>query len=62
MYTSFYVYKALRQFMSGKLYWRYKKKGKWTWKSVVTTSTFEEELLARMYTRSCARLRMEEEE
>ena len=62
MYTNFYVYTAYRQYMSGKLYWRYKKNGKWTWKPVFTTSSFEEELLARMYTRSCARLRMEEEE
>ena len=62
MYTNLYVYTAYRQYMSGKLYWRYKKNGKWTWKPVVTTSSFEEELLARMYTRSCARLRIEEEE
>ena len=62
MYTNLYVYMLNRQYMSGKLYWRYKKKGKWTWKPVVTTSSFEEELLARMYTRSCARLRTEEEE
>lgn len=32
MYANLYVYKALRLFMSGKLYWRYKKDGKWTWK------------------------------
>ena len=31
MYTNFYVYKTLRLFMSGKLYWRIKKNGKWTW-------------------------------
>lgn len=31
MYTNLYVYKALRLFMSGKLYWRIKKDGKWTW-------------------------------
>ena len=34
MYTNLYVYKAPRLFMSGKLYWRYKKDGKWTWKPV----------------------------
>jgi len=32
MYTNFYVYMAYRQYMSGKLYWRLKKGGKWTWK------------------------------
>jgi hypothetical protein len=40
-----------RQNMSGKLYWRYKKNGKWTWKPLVTTSLFEEQLIQRMYTR-----------
>lgn len=34
MYTNLYVYKAPRLFMSGKLYWRIKKDGKWTWKPV----------------------------
>jgi len=34
MYTNLYVYTAYRQYMSGKLYWRYKKDGKWTWKPV----------------------------
>ena len=33
MYTNLYVYKAPRLFMSGKLYWRYKKNGRWTWKA-----------------------------
>jgi len=28
-----YVYTAPRLFMSGKLYWRIKKNGKWTWKA-----------------------------
>lgn len=32
MYTNLYVYKAPRRFMSGKLYWRIKKDGKWTWR------------------------------
>ena len=32
MYTNLYVYMAYRQYMSGKLYWRLKKDGKWTWK------------------------------
>jgi hypothetical protein len=32
MYTNLYVYTAYRQYMSGKLYWRLKKGGKWTWK------------------------------
>lgn len=32
MYTNLYVYKPLRLFMAGKLYWRIKKDGKWTWK------------------------------
>ena len=31
MYTNLYVYTAYRQYMSGKLYWRLKKNGKWTW-------------------------------
>ena len=35
MYTNLYVYKSLRLFMSGKLYWRYKKDGKWTWRPAV---------------------------
>ena len=35
MYTKLYVYMAYRQYMSGKLYWRYKKDGKWTWRSAV---------------------------
>lgn len=35
MYTNFYVYTALRLYMSGKLYWRYKKNGKWTWSPVI---------------------------
>ena len=26
-----YVYMAFRLFMSGKLYWRIKKNGRWTW-------------------------------
>jgi len=34
MYTNLYVYKAPRLFMSGKLYWRYKKDGNWTWRPV----------------------------
>ncbi len=32
MYTNVYVYKPPRLFMAGKLYWRIKKDGKWTWK------------------------------
>ena len=36
MYTYLYVYKAPRLFMSGKLYWRVKRKdGKWTWTPAV---------------------------
>ncbi len=31
LYTRLYVYIAYRINMSGKLYWRIKKKGKWTW-------------------------------
>jgi len=34
MYTNLYVYTAYRQYMSGKLYWRIKKDGKWTWAPV----------------------------
>lgn len=34
MYTNLYVYKPPRLFMAGKLYWRIKKDGKWTWKAV----------------------------
>jgi len=37
--------------MSGKLYWRYKKKGKWTWKPLVVETLFEEQLIQRMYAR-----------
>lgn len=33
MYTNLYVYIALPSNMAGKLYWRIKKNGKWTWKS-----------------------------
>jgi len=39
MYTNLYVYKALPLYMSGKLYWRYKKDGKWTWKPAKVVST-----------------------
>ncbi len=35
MYTNLYVYTAPRLFMSGKLYWRIKKNGKWTWTPAV---------------------------
>ena len=41
MYTNLYVYTAYRQYMSGpqRLYWRYKKNGKWTWRpALVLTS------------------------
>jgi len=38
MYTNFYVYMAYRQYMSGKLYWRIKKDGKWTWRPVIVHS------------------------
>ena len=31
MYTNLYVYIALPIDMTGKLYWRIKKNGKWTW-------------------------------
>ncbi len=62
MYTNLYVYTAYRQYMSGKLYWRYKKNGKWTWKPVIASSLFEEQLLARMYAQSIRRFRMEGEE
>ena len=48
--------------MSGKLYWRYKKNGKWTWKPVIASTLFEEQLLARMYAQSIRRFRMEGEE
>ena len=30
--------------MSGKLYWRYKKNGKWTWKPAKVRIAFNEEL------------------
>jgi len=33
MYTNLYVYKSPRLFMSGKLYWRIKKNGKWTFRA-----------------------------
>jgi len=32
MYTNLYVYIAPRLYMSGKLYWRVKIDGKWTWR------------------------------
>ena len=38
MYTNLYVYRAPRLYMSGKLYWRIKKDGKWTWKPVEVIS------------------------
>jgi hypothetical protein len=31
---------APRLFMSGKLYWRYKKDGKWTWRPAVVDKQF----------------------
>jgi len=31
MYTNLYVYNAPPRYMTGKLYWRIKKNGKWTW-------------------------------
>lgn len=34
LYTSLYVYIAYRINMSGRLYWRYKKEGNWTWRPV----------------------------
>jgi len=40
MYTSLYVYTACRQYMSGKLYWRIKKDGKWTWRPAVVDKQF----------------------
>lgn len=52
MYTNFYVYKALRLFMSGKLYWRIKINGKWTWRPVVPSTEFEQRVIDRMYTGS----------
>lgn len=39
MYTNLYVYKAPRQFMSGKLYWRIKKDRKWTWLAATEDNT-----------------------
>ncbi len=39
MYTNLYVYKAPRLFMSGKLYWRIKKNGKWTWVAATISNT-----------------------
>jgi hypothetical protein len=42
MYTNLYVYKAPRLFMSGKLYWRYKKDETWTWRPVVIDGEFKE--------------------
>jgi hypothetical protein len=35
MYTNLYVYTPLPIDMTGKLYWRLKKNGKWTWKAYV---------------------------
>ena len=42
MYTNLYVYMAPRLYMSGKLYWRIKKDGNWTWKPVVIDGEFKE--------------------
>ncbi len=42
MYTNLYVYKFLRLFMSGKLYWRIKKDGKWTWKPAEVSVMYED--------------------
>lgn len=38
MYTNLYVYIALAIDMTGKLYLRLKKNGKWTWKAYVPPS------------------------
>jgi len=34
LYTSIYICVYIRQYMSGKLYWRYKKGKNWTWRPV----------------------------
>jgi len=52
MYTNLYVYTAYRQYMSGKLYWRIKINGKWTWRPVVPSTEFEQMVIDRMYTGS----------
>jgi len=62
MYTSLYVYMAPRQFMSGKLYWRYKKNGKWTWKPLVPSTEFEKQIIQRMYTSASPNWKVGEEE
>jgi len=62
MYPNLYVYKSPRQFMSGKLYWRYKKNGKWTWKPVVASTEFERQILHRMYTTAKPNWKVGEEE
>jgi len=48
--------------MSGKLYWRYKKNGKWTWKPLVPQSDFEKQVIQRMYTTANANWQVGEEE
>ena len=62
MYTNLYVYMVYRQYMSGKLYWRYKKNGKWTWKPLVASSEFEKQLIRRMYTHANPNWKVGEEE
>ena len=47
MYTNLYVYTAYRQYMSGKLYWRYKKDGKWTWKPALVYTESEQLVAVR---------------
>jgi hypothetical protein len=58
MYTYLYVYKAPRLFMSGKLYWRIKKDGRWTW----TAATLQNTALMGEYDPQFACYMEEEEE
>jgi hypothetical protein len=42
LYTYPYILVYIGQYMSGKLYWRYKKDGNWTWRPVVVNGEFKE--------------------
>ena len=49
MYTRLYVYKPTGTNMA-KLYWRYKKEGKWTWKPLEINDEFTMTLIDRLRT------------
>jgi len=42
LYTYLYILVYIGQYMSGKLYWRYKKNDKWTWRPVTVDGDHKE--------------------